>query len=89
MKDRDYNIESEYGITTIRPIDAIRLSDDQTEIIPSGTVLFPLRTDGNSYMDMKNSEGTEIRLEVDVSSWPRTVNGIPEDECFESLPYAG
>ena len=30
-----------------------------------------------------------IRLSIDVSNWPRTVNGIPENECFENLLYAG
>ncbi len=89
MTDRSFNIESEYGITTVKPIDAMRLSDENRETIPPETVLYPLRTDGESYIDMKNGEGTEFRLEVDVSSWPRKVNGIPEDECFESLPYAG
>lgn len=89
MRDKDFSIESEYGIIPICPIDGVCLSDNQQITIPQGTVLYPIRTDGKTYMDVRNDEGTEIRLKIEVASWPRTVNGIPEGECFENLPYAG
>lgn len=59
------------------------------EVFAAGTSFTPYQTDGKSYVDLKTKDGRIVRLEIDISKWPRTVNEIPEDECFENLMYAG
>lgn len=61
---------------------------DKTEL-PAGTSLTPYQTDGKTFVDLKTEDGSVVRLNIDVSNLPITVNGIPEDECFEELLYAG
>jgi len=34
-------------------------------------------------------DGRECRVTVEMSTWPRTVNGIAEEDCFEGILYAG
>ncbi len=89
MVDDSFNIESEFGLTTIIPIEAELVADGTKTEIPEGTVLYPLRSDGATYIDMKTEDGQEIRLEYDMVEYPHTVNGVPEDECFEGIMYAG
>lgn len=57
--------------------------------IPSGSTFSLLRTDGSSYVDAKLSDGRECRLNVDVSAWPQTVNGISLEDCFDGIVFAG
>lgn len=89
MTDDAFDIESDVGITTRIPLDAELLPDKENVQLSKGTVLYPLRTDGNSYIDMKTEDGRELRFKYDKSEFPHKVNGISEEECFETLIYAG
>ena len=75
--------------TVCVPLEAELLPNMDKTAIPFGTLLTPYQTDGKSYVDLKTENGGIVRRSIDVSNWPRTVNGIPEDECFEELLYAG
>ena len=57
--------------------------------IPAGETLDIIKTDGESYVDLRQKDGTLVRLKVSGSGWPHTVNGIDEADCFEELYYAG
>lgn len=70
-------------------LEAKVLPDMNKTEIPAETVLLPYQTDGKTFVDLKTDNGEVVRLSIDISDWPRTVNGIPEDECFENLMYAG
>lgn len=89
------------------------ISDD--EIIPAGTQLFIVRTDGSVISDIQEVDPSIVavedyddwqrvytvtdpeadyskklyRITYDTSEWPRTINGINEDELFDGIMYAG
>lgn len=59
-----------------------------TTTYPAGTEFFFDRTDAETYMDMTLSDGSRCRMKV-TAGWPQMVNGMPAEECFEALLYAG
>ena len=86
------------------------------EIIPAGTYIGAIRSDGNSFIDFcqvsesdvevymygpdyqyyEVSDSYEVdtgadlyRIYEDESAYPRLVNGIDENECFDGLVYGG
>ena len=89
MIDDAYTFNYGHDVKTAIPLDAELMPDmDKTEL-PAGTSLTPYQTDGKTFVDLKTEDGSVVRLNIDVSNLPITVNGIPEDECFEELLYAG
>ena len=89
MTDKAYNFNYGHDVKTIVPLDAELLPEMEKTELPIGTSLTPYQTDGKTFVDLKTENGGIVRLNIDVSDWPRKVNGIPEDECFEELLYAG
>lgn len=89
MTDVCFNVESEFGLTSTIPLEVELLPEKTKTDVPAGTIFYPLRTDGKSYIDMKTNDGQEIRLKYDTSDYPHTINGVSEDECFENILYAG
>ena len=58
--------------------------------VPAGTVLHPVRTDGKSWMTMRSDSGEIYRFDVEGDSYGTgSIGGIPEEECFDGLFYAG
>lgn len=58
-------------------------------ILP-GEQLTIFRTDGVSAVDLtRSSDGTPVRIELDVSAWPHTINQEDEEDFFEMIFYAG
>lgn len=89
MTDKAYTFNYGHDVKTVKSLDAELMPDmDKTEL-PAGTSLTPYQTDGKTFVDLKTENGSVVRLNIDASNWPITVNGIPEDECFEELLYAG
>ncbi len=80
-----------YGqdVITAIPLEAQLLPDMEKTEIPAGTLLSPYQTDGKSFIDLKTEDGKTVRLNISISDWRATVNGMPEEECFEELLYAG
>ncbi len=89
MTDVFFDIETDYSQTTKIPLEVLILPDEKQEELPAGTELWGLRTDGKSYIDMKAADGREVRFDIDISGWPKKINGIPEEECFDNIMYAG
>ena len=89
MTDKAYTLNQGHSVKTAIPLKAELLPDMEKTEIPVGTNLTPYQTDGKSFIDLKTETGGIIRLSIDVSGWPRMVNGMPEEECFEELLYAG
>lgn len=68
----------------------VKLLPGLTDIeIPAGTKLWFLRSDGETYVDMRMPNGKECRIFVTYRDWVGYVNGIPEHDCFEGILYAG
>ncbi|HOS18642.1 MAG TPA: hypothetical protein PK438_05085 [Clostridia bacterium] len=61
--------------------------------LPVGTRLVPLDTDGETYMHFITEDGTTgtilLARNSDPDTWGFTIDGVPEDELFSNLPYAG
>ncbi len=56
--------------------------------IPAGTSFSFVRTDGETWVDMRIPDGTLVRLNVS-SEWPITVNGEDAQEVFDNMMFAG
>ncbi|MBQ3054727.1 MAG: DUF3298 domain-containing protein [Oscillospiraceae bacterium] len=89
MTDRALSLEGGNSVTSKLPLKVLLLPEEEETEIPSGTEFSPLRTDGKSYVEARLPDGKEVRLTVDTSGYPVKVGGIPEEECFENLLYAG
>ena len=89
MTDDLYTYNDGPELKTIIELDAELLPKKEKTKLPVGTELMPYQTDGKTFVDFKTEKGDTVRLYVDVSDWPRTVNGISEEECFENILYAG
>jgi len=89
ITDEAYTFNYGHDVKTIVPLEADLLPEMEKTELPIGTSLTPHQTDGKTFVDLKTENGSVVRLDIDVSDWPRKVNGISEDECFEELLYAG
>ena len=76
-------------MTSLVDLEVEILGEDEPEIIKAGEEFEFYRTDNETYVDMKLSDGRICRLKVDCSRWPYKVNGIDSEECFDGMMYAG
>jgi hypothetical protein len=61
-------------------------------VVPKGSVLTFLRTDGKSWVDfqVKNDDAAyQVRVHYDDSGWPVMVNGQDAETIFDGMIYAG
>ena len=76
-------------IVSVVSLDVIILPENKVETVPAGTEFSFLRTDNESYVDLKMEDGRECRIEFEEIDYTSCINGVPEWECFENLMYAG
>ena len=81
--------EDQPPLTSKIPLEVLILPDEATEIIPAGTIFYFLRTDNDSYVDLRMDDGRECRILITYDDWWPLVNGLPEEDCFDGLFYAG
>ena len=60
-----------------------------SKTIPAGTEYSIYLTDDEKYVDMKLSDGTIVRVNVETGSWPHTINGEDLEELFDGIMFAG
>lgn len=89
ITDDDYTFNEGHDVTLKIPMVVQVVPDMNKHEIGEGMNLTPCWTDGETYVDLMTEDGWTVRMGIDISDFPRTVNGIPEDECFEELLYAG
>ncbi len=88
-KDDHYTFTYGMDLTSAIPLEMTDCTNGQTTELPAGTVFTPLITDGETWVELLTKDGNVYRVTVDVSDWPYTMNGIPEEECFTDIMYAG
>lgn len=84
----------EVGLTTKKSL-KVRLhmsgSDEIVEtVIRKGTLLYPMRTDGETIMELETEDGRVCDVLLERNELGGfDIDGVNENDCFESLPYAG
>lgn len=64
---------------------------NEAATLPKGTELVLLETDQKSYAVLEDANGDAYRVDIERhdDDWQWYLNGMPEDQCFEPLLYAG
>ena len=58
--------------------------------VPEGTELSFVRTDRNGFVEMTDGNGLYVRVTLDSpASYPPKIDGVPADELFDGIMYAG
>lgn len=81
----------EYRALTAKT-DLPAMSFDSAATIPKGTKLLLSAIDdfnSRAYFISDSGRIYSVEYAFDADGWTRTLDGIPEDECFENLLYAG
>lgn len=82
--------EEQTPLVTKLPVEVTMVADGSKETLPVGTELVFLRSDGETYVEFRMPDGRECRVTRDSSEeWPMTVNGVPEEDVFDGIAYAG
>lgn len=88
--DIEYEIYGQMNnVTSKQDISVEILPDLKKETVPAGTEFEFLRTDGESYIDAKISDGRECRFSVtkNAETYEVYVDGKSEYEVFEGISY--
>mgnify|MGYP004615591363 FL=1 len=77
-------------LSVVRDI-PVTLDDGTESVFGTGTVLQVTGTDGKSFVDVITSDGVTGRIAVEqpAGDWQWYIDGKPELEYFELVPYAG
>ncbi len=86
-KNADWN----YALTVTKELPCKLTIDGklQDTTLPVGTKISICDSDGESVAGFQLEDGTYGEIYEDTSDWPRTIDGVDENEFFEMLPYAG
>lgn len=57
--------------------------------IDPGTKVYPAATDGASFVFFRLDDGTEGKIIFTRDGYESFIGGVSENDCFESVPYAG
>lgn len=61
----------------------------ETKTLEPGTKLDYYRTDNETYGDFRLQDDTVVRVSLDSTQWPRTIDGVNLEDIFEGLLFAG
>lgn len=84
-----YELVDELVLTSLVSFEVTILPDEKKEEIPAGMEFTLLRTDNRTFVDARMADGRECRIFVDRSDWPVTIDGIPREDCFNGMFFAG
>lgn len=78
-----------YKMKTAREI-PVTIGEEET-VLEAGTELWPVRTDGETWLEAEDADGRAVRIHVErgESQFTYTIDGVSEYDCFESLRYVG
>lgn len=87
-----YAVRSGLSLTSRQDLDCWTVDENgetaESATLPAGTELKLLRSDGVSFVDLKAADGTVYRVWVD-REWPHYVGGVPAEDCFDDVVFAG
>ena len=69
--------------------DSFDSNDTYTMPLKAGEEITFYATDDNTYVDFKTRGGSFVRIYVDYTEYPQSVNGIDIDELFDGIMFAG
>lgn len=80
-------------LVTVRELPYVADGTGETVMLPVGEAIVVLDTDGETYVHFMSKSGimgtvTTARA-TDENDWGFYIDGVKEDEYFESVPYAG
>lgn len=86
--------DTQMNLTALKDIEVLAVDTDGNEIgenvlIHAQSQVSIYGTDGESYVILSLGDGKYGKISYDKTSWPYRVNGIPEDELFGGMAYAG
>lgn len=82
--------ETQTPLVSKIPLEVTVLGENTNTIVPAGTEFTFLRSDGATYVEFRLPDGRECRVtREEGEGWPYTVNGVPEEDVFEGILYAG
>lgn len=90
-----YTFDNELTIYAKKTVTVDLVSKETGEVtrkdieVPYGESLKLMRSDNKTYVDCQILSGNMVRVYVDNSSWPITVNGKDIYELFEGMIFAG
>lgn len=89
----DYQIDMTYRdplITKIKLPAEIWENDKYiAATLGAGTAVYPTATDGETYMLFKLDDGREGKISFTRQDYECYIGGVNENDCFETVPYAG
>ena len=83
----DFNLTSKIDVEGKSVDESGNVGDKTT--IPANSNCKLYRSDNETYVDLKLDDGSIVRIEIDDSDYPHTVNGIDIEEAFEGIMFAG
>ena len=93
-EQKNYVILPELTVTAKKDLSLMKvdntLADVEETTVASGTVLTLYLSDGDStaYL-LDTATNTLYKVTLDKSEWPYTLNGEPDEDCFDGVAYAG
>lgn len=92
-QDKAYIVEmnDDFVLTCKTELSVEMLSDKKEKVMPSGTNFRIIRTDDETYVDTVLEDGRECRIyaEFDKNEYQLYIDGMPENDVFEEIMYAG
>ena len=80
-------------ITAKVDIEAQEVDEDGTvkgdTTVTAGSVVTPVRTDGETFLDCRLEDGTLVRFTYSNTSYPISINGSELNDLFDNLCFAG
>lgn len=93
-EDRWFTHTSEVDLTLLQTLDVDVVDDATGEktgtmTLQAGTEVVYYRTDDRTFADLKLSDGTVVRVMINMDGWPRTVGEMEIESVFEGMMFAG
>ena len=91
--DASFTLHSHIPFDVMLPFEGDEVDEDGTLTgkkiqVEAGDTALPVRTDNSEWVDLK-TESAYVRVNVDKSGWPYTINGVDIEEIFKGIVFAG
>lgn len=87
--DLRFTLKSDLTLPVMNTLSTDGSFDGKEETFSKDTFLFPVRTDGEKWVDARTTNGSYVRINVDKSDWPQIVDGRDIEELFDGIVFAG